>query len=207
MKTTIQAFALLLAAFALQPAVTAIAPLQDTSPAALTAQDEKPKDRAAIKHYDLGKKNLALGGYDPVAYFDDFGGKATKGSKKITATHEGVLYRFASQANKKAFVADPTRFEPMYGGWCAWAMSDGKGDKTEANPKSFTIEGGRLYVFYDGFWGNTRKSWKKKGSAPKLKSKADKNWKRFSGEAVRDADKPKPAPAPAPEKGKSTAAS
>ncbi|MEM9799689.1 MAG: YHS domain-containing (seleno)protein [Planctomycetota bacterium] len=144
-------------------------------------QDPK-KDRTALKHYDLGKGSVALDGYDPVAYFPEYGGKPSKGSKKITTKHRGVVYRFASEANRKAFLADPERFEPAYGGWCAWAMADGKGNKTEANPKSFTIEGGRLYVFYDGFFGDTRKKWNKKGGAPKLASNSDANWKRISGE-------------------------
>ena len=159
-----------------------------TPPATTLTQDDTSKARPALKEYDLGKKDLALEGYDPVAYFKEFGGKATEGKKSITHTHRGVLYRFSSEANKKAFVANPTRFEPMYGGWCAWAMTDGKGDKTSANPKYFTIEDGRLYVFYKGFFGNTRKTWIKKGQAPALKANADKNWTRISGEALRKGD-------------------
>ncbi len=147
--------------------------------------DKKAADRPALKDYRVDKSGLAIKGYDPVAYFPAFGGKAAKGSKKITAKHRGVTYRFASERNKKAFLASPEQFEPTYGGWCAWAMADGKGSKTKPNPKSFTIENGRLYLFYDGFFGDTRKSWKKKGSAPKLASKADSNWRRISGEAPR----------------------
>ncbi|MEL6431579.1 MAG: YHS domain-containing (seleno)protein [Planctomycetota bacterium] len=194
MFNIVRTAALALTLTALAPVLTAPAAAQ-TSAAAPTAlvQDAGDAKRAAtprpaLKEYDLGKKSLALGGYDPVAYFPEGGSKATKGSKKITAKHRGVLYRFASEKNKKAFVANPDRFEPAYGGWCAWAMADGKGSKTEANPKSFTVEDGRLYVFYDGFWGDTRKQWKKNGSAPKLKSKSDTNWKRFSGEAPKLTD-------------------
>ncbi len=174
----------------------------DLPPSLSSAPLTQAKDtkRPALGDYDLGKKGLALEGYDPVAYFPAYGGKATKGSKTITAAHRGVLYRFASEKNKKAFLAAPSSFEPAYGGWCAWAMSDGKGDKTGANPKSFTIEDGQLYVFYDGFWGDTRKSWNKKGGAPKLKANANKNWKRISGEAPKAAPKPKPAPKPTPKK-------
>ena len=67
-------------------------------------------------------------------------------------------------------------------------MSDGKGTKTGSNPKSFTVEDGVLYLFYDGIFGNTRKNWNKKGAAPKLKSSADTNWSRFSGETKRLTD-------------------
>lgn len=161
----------------------------DTASAGFLVQDDSAaKPRPALKEYDLGKKDLALEGYDPVAYFPDFQGKATEGKKSISYTYQGVLYRFSSEDNKKAFVADPSRFEPMYGGWCAWAMTDGKGSKTGINPKSFTIEDGRLYLFYDGFWGDTRKTWKKKGAAPKLKANADTNWKRISKENARPGD-------------------
>ena len=145
-------------------------------------------DRAGLKNYNLGGKKLAIKGYDPVSYFPKFGGKASKGSKKITAKHRGVLYRFASDANRKAFLQDPDRFEPAYGGWCAWAMADGKGSKVGVNPRSFTVENGVLYIFYDGLFGDTRKSWNKKGSALKLKAGADTNWSRISGESKRLTD-------------------
>lgn len=195
--SSITAVALGLAAIITAPALvaqSAEAPSSAPETHAATIADDGD-ERPALDDYDLGKDGLAISGYDPVAYFAEYGGKPRKGSKKITARHRGVLYRFSSEANKKAFLAEPARFEPMYGGWCAWAIHDGKGSKTEPNPKSFTVEDGRLYLFYDGFWGDTRKSWKKKGSAPKLKSKADGNWKRISGEA------PRPEPEPEPEDG------
>lgn len=153
--------------------------------------EDTAKKRPALSHYNVDKKGLALEGRDPVAYFPEFGGKAVKGDKKITTTHAGVTYRFKSEANRKAFLANPAKFEPAYGGWCSWAMYDGKGDKVEADPDSFTVENGRLHVFYDGFFNDTRKSWKKKGGAPKLAAGADKNWKRISGEDVPVVKKPK----------------
>ncbi len=196
MKNSLTLSALMLALLIATPKLSAaqstdLATEAATTTLVATAQDDTTTPRTALKEYDLGKKNLALEGYDPVAYFPKFGGKAVKGQKSITHTHRGVLYRFSSQDNKKAFIANPARFEPMYGGWCAWAMTDGKGDKTGANPKSFEIEDGRLYVFYDGFFGDTRKTWNKKGKAPKLKANADKNWKRMSGEAARPGDSEK----------------
>lgn len=135
--------------------------------------------RPGLAQYNLSKKGLALDGYDPVAYFPDHGGQATKGSDKITATHQGITYRFASEEHRAAFLKAPASFEPQYGGWCAWAMADGKGDKVAVDPKSFTVENGRLYVFYDGFFGDTRKRWNKGGGAPKLAASADANWARI----------------------------
>ncbi len=140
------------------------------------SQDDK---RSGLEHYNVSKKSLALEGYDPVAYFPAHGGKATKGLESITAVHRGITYRFATEANKAAFLKDPAAFEPQYGGWCAWAMSDGKGDKVDVDPKSFVVEDGKLYLFYDGFFGDTRKSWTKGGGTEKLAAKATTNWTRI----------------------------
>lgn len=177
-------------ALALSFAAPTEAAPQDPAPAPKKQEEAREgpkvdatKDRPSLDEYDLGKKNLALEGYDPVAYFPEGGGKPKEGSKKITTKYRGVVYRFVSEKNRTTFLANPERYEPAYGGWCAWAMADGKGSKTEPDPESFTIEDGRLYVFYDGFWGDTRKQWRKKGGAPKLKAKSDTNWKRMSGES------------------------
>lgn len=151
----------------------AAAPAQDRPPAA----DRAP--RAAVKHYNLGKKGLAVQGYDPVAYFAEGGGKARKGSPRYTTTHRGVTYRFANQQNLERFRKTPTKYEPAYGGWCAYAMREG--DKVEVDAEAFLIQDGRLMLFYNGFWGNTRKSWSKGDTAAQAKS-ADKQWQKLSGE-------------------------
>lgn len=160
---------------------------QDASqnPDAQTAQAiTAPSPVRAIEHYDLQKKkdNLAIEGYDPVAYFKEGGGEARKGKKSITTTHKGVTYRFASEANRTLFLADPARYEPAYGGWCAWAMTSG--DKTEIDPKTFIVRGGRLYLFYNGFFGNTKKDWLK-GDHDELSQRADAQWKTITGESPR----------------------
>lgn len=135
--------------------------------------------RPAITQYNLEKGGLALSGYDPVAYFAEGGGKPAKGKKEISSTHRGVTYRFASTAHRDLFLADPERYEPAYGGWCAWAMTDG--DQVEVDPESFLIEKGRLLVFYDGFLADTRKKWLKKGG-DELMPRADAAWTKISGE-------------------------
>ncbi|MEM9373232.1 MAG: YHS domain-containing (seleno)protein [Planctomycetota bacterium] len=135
--------------------------------------------------YHLPKKdNLAIKGYDPVAYFPEFGGKATKGKSSIEATHRGVRYRFANTKNRDAFLANPVRYEPAYGGWCAWAMKDG--DKTKIDPKTFIVRDNRLFLFYNGFLGNTRSSWVKEDHAAQARQ-SDASWKRLSGEEPRRA--------------------
>jgi YHS domain-containing protein len=126
-----------------------------------------------VKQYNL-EQQLAIQGYDPVAYFTQ--SKATKGSPKINLSHLGVIYYFSSEANKKLFEANPQKYEPQYGGWCAYAMGS-NAEKVEIDPKTFKILDGKLYLFYNAYWNNTLKSWNK--DEKNLKIKADRNWLKF----------------------------
>src|SRR5690349_3167282 len=65
------------------------------------------------------EKNLAIQGYDPVAYFKE--NKPAKGKSEISVSYLGVTYYFSSPENKTAFIKEPTAYEPQYGGWCAYA--------------------------------------------------------------------------------------
>jgi YHS domain-containing protein len=91
------------------------------------------------------KDGIALAGYDPVAYFTAT--RATPGRADVTAVHEGFTYRFASAANRDAFLVDPARYLPKYGGWCAYGMA--RGYKAVIDPAAFTVAGGRLYLNYN----------------------------------------------------------
>lgn len=128
-------------------------------------------------------KGLALDGYDPVAYFPEGGGKALKGDKARAVTFEGATYRFASDANRDFFLLNPSHYAPAYGGWCAWAMREG--DKVEIDPKSFLVQNDRLLVFYDGFFGDTRKKWRE-GDAAAYEREADAQWGERGGTNRRD---------------------
>lgn len=124
------------------------------------------------KHYNI-KKNIGLEGYDPVSYFD---GKPMEGKESITLTYNGITYQFGSQANLDKFKTNPAKFEPAYGGWCAYAMGE-TGEKVKVDPETYTILGGKLYLFYN-FWGNnTLNDWKK--NQGNLKEEADVNWNRI----------------------------
>src|SRR6266581_2233702 len=72
------------------------------------------------KNFNI-KKNIAIEGYDPVSYFDN---KPTEGESKWTFTYQGVTYQFSSAANLARFKANPEKYEPAYGGWCAFAMGE-----------------------------------------------------------------------------------
>ena len=83
--------------------------------------------------------------------------------------HDGATWRFTSEANRDAFRAKPTRYAPQYGGYCAWAVSQGytaKGD-----PNAWKIVGGKLYLNYDK---RVQSTWEKAAEANIVK--ADANW-------------------------------
>jgi YHS domain-containing protein len=130
------------------------------------------QDATAIrkKHLNLGD-DVAIDGYDPVAYFVN--NKAVKGNKNMGVYHQGATYYFSSVENKEAFKKNPSAYEPQYGGWCAYAMGK-NGEKVSVDPQTFKIINGKLYLFYNSFFNNTLKSWNK--DETNLKTNADANW-------------------------------
>lgn len=125
------------------------------------------------KNFNLDK-NVAIQGYDPVSYFTT--GKATKGNKDLVAVAEGITYYFVTASNKDLFLKDFKKYEPQYGGWCAYAMGT-SGEKVEIDPETFKILNGKLYLFYHTWTNNTLNKWNK--DEMNLKTKADKNWSSF----------------------------
>jgi len=85
---------------------------------------------------------LALQGYDPVAYFAD--GKPTAGSVAISYRWQGAAWHFSSAQHRDAFAADPLRYAPQFGGYCAYAVS--RGTTAEGDPKQWAVVDGKLYV-------------------------------------------------------------
>ena len=126
------------------------------------------------KHFNL-EKGLAIQGYDPVSYFTQ--SKALKGNAQFQYSYEGAVYRFASQANLNLFKQNPQKYEPQYGGWCAYAMG-ASGEKVEVDPETFKIVNGKLYLFYHSWVNNTLLKWNEDESH--LLPTADKNWKSIS---------------------------
>jgi YHS domain-containing protein len=126
------------------------------------------------KEFNLDKSGLAIEGYDPVTYFT--AGKAVDGKKDIALDYQGATYRFSTTIDRDAFKANPGKYEPQYGGWCAYAMG-ANGEKVDIDPGTFKIVDGKLYLFYNKFFNNTLKSWNK--DEAHLKANADKNWTKF----------------------------
>ena len=129
-------------------------------------------DDVRKKNYNI-KKSIAIDGYDPVSYFDN---KPTEGKEELEFNYKGITYLFVNVANLNKFKATPEKYEPAYGGWCAYAMGE-SGEKVKIDPETYKILDGKLYLFYN-FWGNnTLSDWNKNEKPLKLKS--DQNWKKF----------------------------
>ena len=109
----------------------------------------------------------AIRGYDPVAYFTV--GKPVRGNAQFIAEWQGATYRFANAANRDLFVADPAAYAPEYGGYCAWAVSQGYTASTV--PEAWRIVDGKLYLNYSL---DVQKRWSRdiRGNI----SAADRNW-------------------------------
>ena len=143
----------------------------------LSAVFSHGQETEGVKHFNL-KKAVAISGYDAVSYFSN---SPQKGNSQITHKHNGIVYLFASDKNKKIFIANPSKYEPTYGGWCAYAMGLEKADKVAINPKTYKIIDNKLYLYYNKFGINTLEKWNKEGEE-KLKSNADKNWNKIISE-------------------------
>lgn len=124
--------------------------------------------------FNLSGKQLAIQGYDAVAYFNK--GKAVKGSAAHTVVHDGITYYFSSPQNKAAFLAQPAKYQPQYGGWCAYAMGV-SGEQVDVDPETFKIVNGKLFLFYNKIFNNTLKSWNM--DEKNLNAKADANWMKY----------------------------
>lgn len=94
--------------------------------------------------YDTNKTitGLALRGYDPVAYFTE--NKPVPGDFSITAVYNDATYRFASEEHKKMFEADPEKYLPQYGGFCAYGLANGV--KVDGDPGLWKIVEDKLYL-------------------------------------------------------------
>ncbi|MEL7545895.1 MAG: YHS domain-containing (seleno)protein [Pseudomonadota bacterium] len=111
--------------------------------------------------------NLAVQGHDPVAYFQQ--GKPIKGDKDFTSTYQGANFRFASAENLATFEADPEKYAPQYGGYCAWAVSQGYTAKGDAD--HWAIVDGKLYLNYNR---SVQEDWNADRSG--FIESADANW-------------------------------
>lgn len=118
---------------------------------------------------------IAIGGYDPVSYFEQ--SEAKLGDPGATTIVDGVTYQFSSTKNKKLFDGNPEKYLPAYGGWCAYAVAENS-IKMEADPTMWQIQDGKLMLFYDDWMtsltGSLKEEWNTDQASYKVK--ADENW-------------------------------
>lgn len=111
--------------------------------------------------------NTAVGGHDPVAYFAQ--GRPVEGSRSHVHRWQGVDWRFASAENLRRFAADPERYAPRFGGYCAWAVAQGY--TAAGNPRFWRVVDGRLYLNFDA---NVQRMWE--ADIPGFIARAERNW-------------------------------
>lgn len=119
-----------------------------------------------------------LDGYDPVSYFEEGGGSPAKGNSSISFTYGARTYFFVNDENRQLFMTNPLKYEPTYGSWCAYGMS--QGGKIRINPLIYTLKGNRAHFFINK---SAKTSFDEELEA--LEIVADENWKQFSGESPR----------------------
>lgn len=127
--------------------------------ATLTAVAQKPEV--------FSTKEGAIQGYDPVAFFKE--GKPVIGKKELTYLYKDATWHFSTQENLNAFISDPERFAPQYGGYCAYGTASGH--KSPTQPETWTIVDNKLYFNYNK---DVQKLWNKDQKG--LIGKANKNW-------------------------------
>lgn len=130
-----------------------------------------PRDAQALIYTGF-IAGTAVGGYDAVAYHTE--GEAIVGSEAITLEHEGATWRFANEANRDAFAADPARYAPEYGGHCAWAAAEGY--LAQGDPNVWRIIDGRLFLNANQ---SVNRRWLR--DLPGFIARADANWPSLKG--------------------------
>jgi hypothetical protein len=119
------------------------------------------------------KNNVAIQGYDPVAYFES--SKAIEGIKEINSEYKGTIYQFSSESNKVLFLKNPEYYLPQFGGFCAYGMSEGY--EAPIQPEAFTIVDNKLFLNYNL---KVKEMWSK-DREERIK-KANENWEKLKKE-------------------------
>lgn len=112
-------------------------------------------------------RGKAIKGYDPVAYFTE--SKPVEGESQFSFEWNGAKWRFANAENRDRFKAAPEKYAPQYGGYCAWAVSQGYTAPTD--PEAWKIVDGKLYLNYSK---SVQEQWS--ANIPKYIADGDANW-------------------------------
>ncbi len=127
---------------------------------------------STVNPVNVTSDGVAIKGYDPVAYFTD--GRPVRGKEEFQYEWKGAKWRFASAEHRDLFKAGPDKYAPQYGGYCAYAVSQGK--TADIDPDAWNIVNGRLYL---NLSRDVQKIWSR--DIPGYIRKADLNWPRILG--------------------------
>lgn len=116
--------------------------------------------------------DIALREFDAVSYFKE--SRPLKGLSKFYHHYQGITYYFANAENLEEFKKSPDKYEPAYGGWCAYTVAL-NGERVKVNPVTYKIMDGKLYLFYNYNSDNRLLKWNR--DIKRLRAAADKNWK------------------------------
>jgi len=116
--------------------------------------------------------DLAIRGYDPVAYFHS--GKPSKGDAAFSFQWHGMTWHFSTRANREVFAANPEKYAPQYDGYCAWAMTEAR--KAQTDPEVWKIVDDKLYLNCSPA---AYEKWRR--DIPGNIRKADANWSKYFG--------------------------
>ena len=125
---------------------------------------------------NIDNSNIALQGYSPVSYLDL--GLAQKGNKNFKSEYKKVVYYFTSSEQKGTFDKNPEKYLPQYGGFCAFGCYAGA--KFRVDPNKFVVKDGKYYLYLNNVELDAKQLWLAENNHAKLKSVADKNWKKLS---------------------------
>ena len=129
---------------------------------------------AASVEVNTDAMGLMIRGYDPVAYFTE--GRPVPGNPDISVEYKGGKFLFSSTKNRDAFQADPEKYAPQYGGYCAFGVYEGK--KFDVDPASWRIVDGKLYFNLNPV---ILEMWSK--DLPKYLQEAEQNWPKIRDKA------------------------
>jgi YHS domain-containing protein len=154
----------------------------DADPAKVRAEADEfwasqSKSKAYINGRNVPASGIGLDGYSPVSYFT--AGGPEKGDPAFAVEHNGVTYHLTSAAQVEMFKANPAKYEPQCGGWCAFGMT--VEDKFPVDPTKYRVIDDRLYLFLNNDQVNAHDLWGQ-GEQQELLGKAHAHWKTVSGQ-------------------------
>jgi hypothetical protein len=134
-------------------------------------------DTRNVEAYNLNN-GIGLKSFDPVSFFPEGGNRGTPGLGALSKNYLGAVYFFSSVANKELFLDYAQKYEPTYGGWCAWAMVNGR--KVDIDTDYSLINGDRIHFFVNA---RAKANFEQDISGNEVK--ADNHWREMSGEEPR----------------------